>query len=61
VTAKHHRLPARSLIAGAAVLALIAVHGALLMFISRAQLSAALLAGVAVVVMLKYTWWRSRR
>ena len=61
MTAKHHGLPVRPLIAGVAVLMLIAVHAAMLMLVSRAQLSVVLLAGVVMVVVLKYAWWRLRR
>ena len=61
MTAQHHGLPVRPLLAGAAVLGLIAAHAAALTLLSRAQLSVVLLAGVIVIVALKYAWWKSRR
>jgi hypothetical protein len=42
-------------------MALIAAHVALLGFAVRGHLSLAVVAGVAVILVLKYGWWRFRR
>jgi len=58
---RHHGVHVRAGIAAVAVVVLIAAHSALLTVVARAQLSIALLAAMAALLVLKYAWRRARR